>query len=125
MESLSIINPPITDILDDPRVTSAALLKLIDEQQGTITKQMQEMAAQMKPGDVTPYDAMMFAYIQHHLHVTTLNTKLTARQVDLAYVTTQLNRTLERLTKWLIGLTIALGILAIPLAIDVILKWLK
>jgi len=125
VESLSIINPPITDILDDPRVTSAALLKLIDEQQGTITKQMQEMAAQMKPGDVTPYDAMMFAYIQHHLHVTTLNTKLTARQVDLAYLTTQLNRTLERLTKWLIGLTIALGILAIPLAIDVILKWLK
>lgn len=32
MELLSMLNPPITDILNDPRVTPAALLKTIDEQ---------------------------------------------------------------------------------------------
>jgi hypothetical protein len=125
VELLSILNPPITDILNDPRVTSAALLKMIDEQQTTITRQLGELLAQVKKEDVTPFDIAMFACLQHHLHVTTLNTKLTARQMDLAYVTSQLNRTLERLTKWLIGLTVVLGIFALPLAIDVILKWLK
>jgi hypothetical protein len=81
--------------------------------------------AQVKKEDVTPFDIAMFACLQHHLHVTTLNTKLTARQMDLVYVTSQLNRTLERLTKWLIGLTLTLAVIALPLAIDVILKWLK
>lgn len=125
MEYLSILNPPITDILNDPRVTSAALLKMIDEQQRTITQQMRDLSAQVKREDVTPFDIMMFACIQHHLHVTTLNTKLTARSTDLAYGTLQLSHTLERLTKWLIRLTIALGVLALPLAIDVILKWVR
>jgi len=121
----SILNPPITDIFNDPRVTSAALLKVIDEQQRTITRQLGELLAQINKEDVTPFDIAMFACLQHHLLVTTLNTKLTARQMDHAYVTNQLNRTLERLTKWLIGLTVALGIFALPLAIDVIVKWLK
>jgi hypothetical protein len=125
VELLSILNPPITDIFNDPRVTSAALLKMIDEQQTTITRQLGELLAQVKKEDVNPFDIAMFACLQHHLHVTTLNTKLTARQMDLVYVTSQLNRTLEGLTKWLIGLTVALAIFAVPLAIDVILKWLK
>ena len=125
MEYLSILNPPITDILNDPRVTSAALLRMIDEQQRTITQQMQDLSTDVKREDMTPFDIMMFACIQHHLHITTLNTKLTARSTDLAYGTLQLSHTLERLTKWLIGLTIALGVFALPLAIDVILRWLK
>ncbi|HVI08592.1 MAG TPA: hypothetical protein VND65_09895 [Candidatus Binatia bacterium] len=125
MELLSILNPPVTDILNDPRVTSQALLKMIDEQQNLVMQRLKEMSAQVKKEDITPFDLMMFACVQHHLHVTTLNTKLTARQTDLSYMTTQLNLTLERLTKWLIRLTVALAILAIPLAIDVISKWLK
>jgi hypothetical protein len=125
VEPLSILNPPITDIFNDPRVTSAALLKMIDEQQTTITRQLGDLSAKVKKEDVTPYDIMIFACLQHHLHVTTLNTKLTARQMDLVYVTNQLNRTLERLTNWLIGLTVALALLALPLAIEVILKWVK
>jgi len=125
VEYLSILNPPITDILNDPRVTSAALLRMIDEQQRTITQQMQDLSTDVKREDMTPFDIMMFACIQHHLHITTLNTKLTARSTDLAYGTLQLSHTLERLTKWLIGLTIALGVFALPLAIDVILRWLK
>lgn len=125
MELLSILNPPITDIFNDPRVTSAALLKMIDEQRTTITRQLGELLAQVKKEDVSPFDIAMFACLQHHLHVTTLNTKLTARQMDLGYVTAQLNRTLERLTKWLIGLTVTLAIFAFPLAIEGILKWIK
>lgn len=125
MEFLSILNPPITDIFNDPRVTSEALLKLIDAQQTIVTRQLGELSAQVKKEDVTPFDIMMFHCLQHHLHVTTLSTKLTARQMDLVYVSSQLNRTLERLTKWLIGLTVTLAIFALPLAIDVILKWLK
>jgi len=98
---------------------------MIDEQQTTITRQVGELLAQVKKEDVTPFDVAMFACLQHHLLVTTLNTKLTARQVDHAYVTNQLNRTLERLTKWLIGLTVALTIFTLPLAVEVVLKWLK
>jgi hypothetical protein len=125
VEPLSILNPPITDILSDPRVTSAALLKMIDEQEGTITQQLRDLSTKVKREDTTPFDVMIFACIQHHLHVTTLNTKLTARSMDLAYGNLQLSHALERLTKCLIGLTIALGVLALPLAVDVILKWLK
>jgi hypothetical protein len=125
VEYLSILNPPITDILNDPRVTSAALLKMIDEQQQTITQQMKDLSAQMKREDITPFNMLMFTCAQHHLHVTTINTKLTARSTDLAYGTLQLSLALERLTKWLIGLTIALGVFALPLAIDIVLKWLK
>jgi hypothetical protein len=124
VEFLSILNPPITDILN-PRVTSATLLRMIDEQQHTITQQLKDLSAQVKKEDLTALDLMMFACLQHHLHVTVVNTKLTARQIDLGYMTTQLNHTLERLTEWLIGLTVTLAILALPLAIDVILKWVK
>src|ERR1700722_13373868 len=125
MEFLSILNPPVTDILNDPRVTSQGLLRMIDEQQEAFTRRLKEMATQIKKEDITPFDLMMFACLQHHLHITTINAKLTARQTDLAYVTAQLNLTLERLTKWLIGLTVALAFLAVPLAIEVVLKWLK
>ncbi|HEV3374810.1 MAG TPA: hypothetical protein VG051_03845 [Candidatus Acidoferrum sp.] len=125
MELLSMLNPPITDIFNDPRVTSAALLKMIDEQYATVNRQVGELMAQVKKEDVSPFDIAMFACLQHHLHVTTLNTKLAARQTDLMYVTTQLNRTLERLTTWLIGLTMMLAILALPLAIEAISKWVK
>ena len=125
MELLSILNPPVTNILNDPRVTSQGLLKMIDEQQEIVMRQLKEMSTQVKKEDITPFELMMFACVQHHLHITTINTKLTARQVDLAYVTAQLNLTLERLTKWLIGLTVALATLAVPLAIEAISKWLK
>jgi len=125
MEFLSILNPPVTDILNDPRVTSQGLLRMIDEQQEAFTRRLKEMSTQIKKEDITPFDLMMFACLQHHLHITTINAKLTARQTDLAYVTAQLNLTLERLTKWLIGLTVALAFLAVPLAIEVVLKWLK
>ena len=124
MELLSILNPPITDF-NDPRLTSDKLLKMIDEQQNSITKQMKDLAAQVKKDDINPFDVMMFACLQHHLHVTTLNTKLTARQMDLVYVTSQLNFRLERLTKWLIGFTVVLAILALPLAMEAILRWVK
>jgi hypothetical protein len=124
-EPLSILNPPIEDIFNDPRVTSEGLLKTIADHDRKFMQRMTEWSSQLKPGDVKTFEAMVFAYIQHHLLLTTLNTKLTARQMDLGYVTTQLNRTLERLTKWLIWLTVILGIFALPLAIDVVMKWLK
>ena len=50
MEVLSILDPPVDDILNDPRVTSQALLRMIDEQQETVTRQLREMAAQIKGG---------------------------------------------------------------------------
>lgn len=126
MENLSILNPPVIDLLNDPRVTSASLLKTIDEQQTTITKQVTDLSASLKPGDVTAFDAMMLAYVQHLLHVTTLNTKLAAVQKDHLYKLNQLSLRLEMLTKWLIWLTLALGVFTIPLAIDAIKRlWEK
>jgi hypothetical protein len=122
MEPLSILNPPIEDILNDPRLSSDELMKKIDEQHSVITKQVMDWAS--NAGQVEPIDAMMFAVMQHQLHVTVLNTKLTARMADLGYKTTQLSLRLERLTKVLIWLTVVLGVFSIPLAIEAILKLL-
>lgn len=124
MDPLSILNPAIDDVLNDPRVSSAELVKQIDEQHRIVTKQVKEWAS--KAGQVEPIDAMVFAVAQHQLHVTVLNTKLTARMVDLGYKTTQLSLRLERLTKVLIWLTVVLGIFSIPLAVDAVLRlWAK
>jgi hypothetical protein len=89
MEPLSILNPTIEDVLNDPRLSSDELLKKIEEQYRIINKQVMEWAS--KAGDVEPIDAMMFAVMQHHLHVAVLNTKLTTRMADLGYKTTQLS----------------------------------
>jgi len=124
MEQLSILNPPVTDMLNDPRVTSAALVKMINEQERSVHQQLAELLVKVKQGEA-PFDVLIFHVLQHQLHVTTLNTKLTARTTDLMYQTVQLNLRLERLTTILIGLTVVLGVFAIPLAIDVVLKWLK
>src|ERR1700690_3973153 len=99
MENLSILNPPVIDLLDDPRVTSVSLLKAIDEQQSATVKQVTDWSALIKPGDVGPLDAMIFAYVQQLLQVTTLNTKLAAIQKDHLYKLNQLSLRLERLTK--------------------------
>lgn len=121
MEPLSILNPPIEDTLNDPRLTSAELIKMINEQYGVVNKQVNDWSSKVQA--VEPIDAMMFAVLQHHLHVTVLNTKLTARIADLGYKTTQLSLRLERLTKVLIWLTIVVGVFSIPLAIEAILRW--
>jgi hypothetical protein len=100
-------------------------MNLIDEQQSTITKQVGELVKQIKPEPVNPFDGVMFALLQHHLHTTTLIAKLTARNMDLTYGNHQLTIGLDRLTKWLTALTFALGLFALPLAIDVVVKWFK
>ena len=63
--------------------------------------------------------------LQHHLHVTSLVAKVTARNMDLTYGNHQLALRMDSLTKCLIGLTIALGLLTLPLAIDAAVKWFK
>lgn len=113
VEPLSIINPPVSDLLNDPQVTSMALLKMIDEQEAAITKGVRELSEKVQPSQITPFDTMVFALSQHHMHVTSLVAKLTARNMDLAYGNHQLALRMDRLTKWLIGLTIALGLLAL------------
>lgn len=125
MELLSILNPPITDVLNDPRLSFEGLVQEIDRQQNEITKKVGEMAKLIKREDIKPFEGMMFALLQHHLLVTTAQTKLVARQTHLTYQVSQLNFKLEKLTKWLIGLTIVLGVLALPLAIEVLVKWFK
>lgn len=125
VEPLSILNPPIIDLLNDPRLTSDGLMKMIDDQERAITQQTEEWSRQIKPGDIRPLEAMTFACVQHEMHVTCLNTKLTAKHMDHGYALKQLNLRLERLTKWLIGLTVVLAVLTLPLAIEAVAKWLK
>jgi hypothetical protein len=120
MENLSILNPPIIDLLNDPRVTSDGLIKAISEQEGVITKQLQEWSANLKPGDMTVAQVMMLACTQHQMHNSCLQSQLSAKQLDHTYALRQLNHRLETLTKWLIGLTVVLGVLTIPLAIEAI-----
>lgn len=85
MEILSILNPPFVDIINDPRLTSAKLLKQINEQERIITQQVKGWGEMVKAGDVKPFDLMQFACIQQHMHVATLHTQLAARSVDLGY----------------------------------------
>jgi len=86
IELLSILNPPIKDLLNDPRLSSDDLIRKIDERHGIITNQVREWSA--KVGEVEALDAMMFAVVHDHLEMTVLNTKLTARMTDLGYKTT-------------------------------------
>jgi hypothetical protein len=122
VELLSILNPPIIDFLSDERLTSKKLLEIIDAQERQISAQVGEWGKLVKPGDLRPIELMAFAVSQHHMHVACLNAKLTARQADLMFKVSVLNIRLESLTKWLIGLTIVLGLLT---AIDIIGKSLK
>jgi hypothetical protein len=57
VELLSILNPPITDIFNDPRVTSEGLLKTIDDHDLKFMQRMTEWSAQLKPGDVKTFEA--------------------------------------------------------------------
>jgi hypothetical protein len=59
MEPLSILNPPIEDILNDPRLSFDEVMKKIDKQHGIVTKQVMDWAS--NAGQVEPIDAMMFA----------------------------------------------------------------
>jgi hypothetical protein len=79
MEIPSLMNPPIFDSLNDPRLTSAQLLKIIDEQHAGVTKQIGELLTQVKREDINPFQFVMFALVQHHVHITVLNTKSTSR----------------------------------------------
>ncbi|MGC2528539.1 MAG: hypothetical protein WA639_12375 [Candidatus Acidiferrum sp.] len=125
MENLSILNPPAIDLLNDPRVTSDSLIRMISEQEAAITKQVKDWASLLKPGDVTVIQSMTFACLQHQMHNSALQAQLSARQMDHAYALRQLNHRLERLTQWLIGLTVVLGVLTIPLALEAVYHLLK
>jgi hypothetical protein len=118
MEHLSILNPPVIDLLNDPRVTSDTFIKAITEQETAITRQLNDWAALLKPGDVTVVQSMTFACVQHQFHNSCLQAQLSAKQMDHTYALRQLNHRLERLTHWLIGLTVVLGVLTIPLALE-------
>ena len=120
MENLSILNPPVFDLLNDPRVTSDRLIKMISEQEIAVTKQLQDWSALLKPGDVNVVQSMMFACLQHLMHNSCLAAQLAAKHMDHAYALRQLNHRLERLTQWLIGLTVVLGVLTIPLALEAV-----
>jgi hypothetical protein len=98
---------------------------MIDEQDQEIREQLKALSSQVKTEDVLPLEAMKFICLQQHLRIATVNTKLVAHNADQSYRVVQLSLRLERLTKWLIALTIVLGLFAVPLAIDVVLKWLK
>lgn len=125
MENLSILNPPVIDLLNDPRVTSDSLIRMISEQEAAITTQIKDWASLLKPGDVTAIQSMIFACLQHQMHNSTLQAQLSAKQMDHAYALRQLNHRLERLTQWLIGLTVVLGVLTIPLALEAVYHLLK
>ena len=122
MEFPSILNPPIIDVLGDERLTSKKLMESIDSQERQITAQVAEWGKLIRSGDLRPIELMTFAVSQQHMHVACLAAKLEARQADLMFQISVLNIRLERLTKWLVGLTIVLGLLT---ASDIIGNLLK
>ena len=125
MENLSILNPSVIDLLNDPRVTSDSLIRMISEQEAAITKQVKDWASLLKPGDATVIQSMTFACLQHQMHNSALQAQLSAKQMDHTYALRQLDHRLERLTQWLIGLTAVLGVLTIPLALEAVYHLLK
>jgi hypothetical protein len=106
-------------------VTSDNLIRTIGEQEAFITKQLEDWSSQLKPGDVTPFEAMKFALFQHQMHNSCLQAQLSAKQLDHTFALRQLNHRLEGLTQWLIRLTVVLGVLTIPLAVEAVYHMLK
>jgi len=98
-----------TDSSDVAKVFHEALMK----QLATV----KELVKQLKPGDCTAWDLIVFAYIQLIPGLLNANVHAQVRTTELLTQIQSLNLRLESLTKWLIWLTIALVVLTIALLV--------
>jgi hypothetical protein len=108
MEFLSIL---------DWKTNSADIAKTLQDATNTQMERVKEMVKQVKPGDFSLRDTIFFAYVQLIPGVLNMSAAASVRANEILTDIQVLNIRLERLTKWLIGLTIALVLLTVVLLI--------
>jgi hypothetical protein len=86
--------------------------------------EVQELIKKLKPGDYTAWDLVVFAYIQMIPGLLNANVHAQVRTTELLNQIAELNTRLEKLTKWLIGLTAALILLTIALFVAALIPLL-
>jgi hypothetical protein len=101
----------------DWKIDSSDVAKTFHEVLMKQTATVKEMVKQLKPGDYTAWDLIVFAYIQLIPGLLNANVHAQVRTTELLAEIAKLNLRLEWLTKWLIGLTFALVVLTIVLLI--------
>jgi len=99
----------------DWRIDSSDVAKTFHEILMKQTATVKEMVKQLKPGDCTVWDCIVFAYIQLIPGLLNANVHAQVRTTELLTQMQSLNLRLESLTKRLIWLTIALVALTIAL----------
>ena len=109
MELLSIL---------DWKIDSSDVMKTIYESNDKQMEHVKALAGQIEPGEFTRKDLIFFAYLQLIPLLLTGNIHASLRTTDLLTQIQTLNIRLEWLTKWLIGLTIALIVLTVGLLVD-------
>ncbi len=116
MELLSIL---------DWKTDSSDVAKTLRDNTTIQMKRVEEMVKRVKPGDFSIRDLIFFAYVQLIPGVLNMNATASVRATEVLTNIEVLNLRLERLTKWLIGLTIALVLLTIVLLVATVLPLLK
>ena len=109
----------------DWQIDSSDVAKTFHE---SLMKQMatvKELVKQLKPGDFTVWDCIVFAYIQLIPGLLNANVHAQVRATELLTQIQGLNLRLESLTKRLIWLTIALVALTIALLVATVKPLLR
>jgi hypothetical protein len=107
----------------DWKTDSGDVAKTMHEATMKQIAQVKEIMAKLEPGDFSAWDLIVFAYLQLIPGALNANVHATVRVTEVLTDLQVLSIRLERLTKWLIGLTFALVFLTIVLLIATVRHW--
>jgi hypothetical protein len=101
----------------DWKIDSSDAARVFQDSLQKQTEQVKVLMAQLKPGDYTAWDLILFAYVQLIPGLLSANAHAQVRTTELLTEIARLNTRLERLTKSLIALTVVLVVLTVALVV--------
>lgn len=107
----------------DWKTDSGDIAKAMHEATMKQIGQVKELVTKLKPGDYTAWDLIILAYLQLIPGALNANVHATVRTTEVLTQIQVLNIRLERLTKWLIGLTVSLLLLTMVLLFATVRHW--
>jgi hypothetical protein len=99
------------------KIDSSDVAKVFQDSLEKQTEQVKELMKQLKPGDCTTWDLILFAYVQLIPGLLSANAHAQVRTTELLTEIAILNNRLEWLTKCLIALTVVLVVLTVALLV--------